>query len=58
MSLHNTHIGNVVIPERCDCRPGDMVGMKYRVESELGQGSFGVVYKVSDNSGKFNHQKA
>lgn len=52
MSLHNTHTGNVVIPERCDCRPGDMVGMKYRVESELGQGSFGVVYKVSDNSGK------
>ena len=52
MSLNNTYSGNVVIPERCDFRPGEMVGMKYRVESELGQGSFGVVYKVSDTAGK------
>lgn len=44
--------GGVPIPERCDCRPGEVVGMKYRVEKELGQGSFGVVYKVSDNAGK------
>ena len=34
--------GGVPVPERCDCRPGDVVGYKYRVDKELGQGSFGV----------------
>lgn len=50
--MSSTPSGAIVIPERCDCRPGEMVGMKYRVESELGQGSFGVVYKVKDQSGR------
>ena len=43
--------GGVPVPERCDCRPGDVVGYKYRVDKELGQGSFGVVYKVRDDRG-------
>ena len=51
MSYLNTN-GGVPVPERCDCRQGEVVGMKYRVEKELGQGSFGVVYKVVDNSGR------
>lgn len=46
--MNSSYTSNVIIPERCDCRPGDMVGMKYYVEKELGQGSFGVVYKVKD----------
>lgn len=45
------HTGGAVIPERCDCRPGDLVGMKYIVEKVLGEGSFGVVYKVKDYGG-------
>lgn len=47
----NSYTNGVVIPERCDCRPGDLVGSKYHVEKDLGQGSFGVVYKVTDNEG-------
>lgn len=46
-----SHTGMAVVPERCDCRSGDMVDGKYRVEKSLGQGSFGVVYKVTDNEG-------
>ena len=42
--------GNV-IPERVDCRSGDLVGSRYVVESVLGEGSFGVVYKVKDFNG-------
>ena len=40
------------VPERYDCRKGDTIKMLYRVESVLGQGSFGVVYKVSDPEGR------
>lgn len=40
------------IPERYDCKVGDQIGGKYRVESVLGQGSFGYVYKVSDQNGR------
>ena len=47
-----SHIGAAVIPERCDCRPGEMVGGRYYVEKVLGEGSFGVVYKVKDGNGK------
>lgn len=44
--------GNLPIPERYDCKVGDMIGGRYRVESILGQGSFGYVYKVSDLQGR------
>lgn len=50
--ISSSHIGTNVIPERCDCRPGDMVGNKYSVEKVLGEGSFGVVYKVKDFNGR------
>ena len=40
------------IPERYDCKVGDIIGEKYRIESILGQGSFGYVYKVTDSSGQ------
>ena len=43
---------NLPIPERYDCKVGDLIGDKYRVESILGQGSFGYVYKVSDMRGQ------
>lgn len=49
--MNSSYTNGVIIPERCDCRPGDMVGSKYYVEKELGQGSFGVVYKVKDAAG-------
>lgn len=45
----NVHTG--IIPERCDCKVGDRIGARYRVEAVLGEGSFGYVYKVSDESG-------
>lgn len=44
--------GNLPVPERYDCKVGDLIGGRYRVESILGQGSFGYVYKVSDMSGQ------
>ena len=44
--------GNLPVPERYDCKVGDLIGGRYRVESILGQGSFGYVYKVSDLSGQ------
>lgn len=42
----------VVIPERCDCRSGEMIGGRYIVDKVLGEGSFGVVYKVKDSAGQ------
>ena len=42
---------STVVPERYDCKVGDLIGGKYRVESVLGEGSFGYVYKVADMSG-------
>lgn len=40
-----------IIPERCDFHPGDKVASRYTVEKSLGEGSFGVVYKVKDADG-------
>ena len=36
--------------ERCDIQEGDFVGGKYAVEKLLGEGTFGKVYKVTDQS--------
>ena len=41
-----------VIPERCDCHPDDVVASRYVVEKVLGEGSFGVGYKVKDLDGR------
>ena len=45
-------MGSMPVPERCICNPGDKVAMHYVVEKTLGEGSFGIVYKVKDASGK------
>ena len=37
--------------QRCDFTIGDTIAGKYRVIRCLGEGSFGKVYQVSDNSG-------
>ena len=34
-----------IVPRRAECKPGDIIGGKYRVESVLGEGAFGCVYK-------------
>lgn len=31
MMMNSGHTGGTVIPERCDCQPGDMVGGRYVV---------------------------
>ncbi|MBE6232318.1 MAG: FHA domain-containing protein [Bacteroidales bacterium] len=49
--LTSSHIGSNIIPERCDYNPGDQVACGYVVEKALGEGSFGVVYKVKDVRG-------
>ena len=50
MNSHSTH-NPLPIPERYDCKTGDIINGRYKVESVLGEGSFGYVYKVSDESG-------
>lgn len=46
----------IQVPERCDFRVGDVIrgsgGSYYRIEKELGEGTFGIVYKVKDNLGR------
>ena len=37
-----------IVPRRSECKPGDIIGGKYRVEAVLGEGAFGCVYKVLD----------
>ena len=39
------------IPERCCFRPGDSIGGCYQVKESLGEGSFGMVYRVQDRHG-------
>ena len=36
--------------ERCDIRTGECIGDKYIVESQLGEGTFGKVFKVKDRT--------
>lgn len=44
---------DIQVPERCDFQVGDIINGSgntyYRIERELGEGTFGVVYKVKDN---------
>ena len=39
------------VPERCCFKPGDSIGGRYLVKEPLGEGSFGMVYKVQDRHG-------
>lgn len=41
-----------LIANRVDCKAGDMINGKYRIDKLLGEGSFGCVYKVVDISGQ------
>lgn len=45
-------MGENYFAEKCDLMPGDYVNNRYRVEKPLGEGSFGMVFKVkgSQNS--------
>lgn len=40
------------IPERCCFKTGDLIGGRYLVKEPLGEGSFGMVYKVQDRHGE------
>ena len=50
--MSSSSVNSFVIPERYDCHEGDLIGGRYRVESVLGQGSFGCVYKVVDEQNR------
>lgn len=41
-----------IVPERCEFHPGDSLGGRYRIERLLGEGTFGYVYKATDERGK------
>lgn len=44
--------GQYIICDRCEYHPGDNINGDYRVESMLGAGTFGCVYKVKGNDGQ------
>lgn len=48
----SSNMGGLPVPERCNCNPGESIVNRYVVEKTLGEGSFGVVYKVKDHSGR------
>ena len=50
--MNSAPVNNYVVPERYDCKVGDLIGGRYRVSKLLGQGTFGYVYKVEDLSGQ------
>ena len=41
------------VPQKCSLKFGQSIGNRYFVDNLLGEGSFGLVYKVHDNAGKF-----
>lgn len=47
MDSYNSHSSKIV-PSRIDCKPGDLINDRYKVEAALGEGAFGCVYKVLD----------
>lgn len=47
MSVSRAHI----VPERHICKIGEVINSRYTIVSELGEGSFGHVFKVKDVSG-------
>lgn len=40
-----------VVAERCEFHPGDIIDDRYQIEKSLGEGTFGVVYRVKDQAG-------
>lgn len=41
-----------VVADRCDFHPGDLIDGRYKIDKSLGEGTFGVVYRVKDYSGQ------
>ena len=39
----------MLVPERCDLYPGDLLDGKFKIERSLGEGSFGTVFKARDS---------
>lgn len=44
--------GGIAVPRRHLCSIGEIVNSRYRIVSELGEGTYGHVYKVADSAGK------